>query len=156
MGWLKLLFNATNSDGTREAMRLSYRKARQQTANQGRESSHIAGLYSALASRNLGRGIPAPEPAVWGELSPFLLMSESVSVEALSEYIVYRERPWDANTAWLKREINTAFRSAPESDESRFGLAFAGIANKASWLDLLEDDVKSTFTKEMERRFHSK
>lgn len=156
MGWLKLLLNANNAEGTREAMRMAYNKHfRPAKQKAGGSSPHHVGLYGALGSRYAGRGQNIPEPALWGELSPFMLMEEDLSVEALAEYVLYQERPWDADTEWLKSEINKAFRSAPKTPESPITLALTGVINKVAWLDLLDKDVQHLLGGEIDRMLRS-
>lgn len=155
MGWLKLLLNAGNAEGCREAMRMSYKKhlrgARQGMVSDADTSPHYAGLYGALASRYKVLRMPMMEVVIWAELVPFLLMRETEAVEALAEYVVYKERPSEAKVSWLKKLINDALRTAPACAESPRTMAPMGMINQAAWCELLHPDIKSAIEDEAQR-----
>jgi tetratricopeptide (TPR) repeat protein len=130
------------ADGIREAMRDSYEK-HVRLAKEGKIPStdppHSVGLYGALCSRYRARGKPVVEVVLWGELAPFLLMKEDEAVEALAEYVVYKEMPNKARIAWLKELINSSIESC--KDNSRKVTAAIGLLNQVTWCSLLEPKV---------------
>lgn len=147
--WNKIFGGA---EGIREAMRESYenhvRAAREGTIPTGGDSPHTFGLYGALASRYLVRRIPSSEIAVLSELAPFHVMKETEAVEALAEYVVFCERPQDAQVTWLKAAINRALNSS--SDSSWLLMAGNGLANGAAWGALLEPSTMEAIEKAIE------
>ena len=155
MGWLKVLLNANNAEGVREAIRISYIK-HVRLASQGKiptadTSPHHVGLYGALSSRYKASGIQTNEVILWGELAPFLLMRESDSIEALAEYVVFKEKPQEAKEQWLKKAINDALRVPPASDESPRTFAPIGIINQVAWCNLLDADIENILEAEAEK-----
>lgn len=148
-----MLRNMGNPEGTREACRMSYRKhyrlAVQRSASPDLGSPHAIGLYGLLATRYQARGFPSPEPAVWAELSPFLLMEPQVAVEALAEYVVAQERgPEKARVGWLQQVISEALRKPPTSDDSPRQMAALAVINGVHWCFLLDDDVGRVLERE--------
>lgn len=136
MGFLKLLFNAGNAEGIREAMRMSYRKHRSQAHD------HQTSLYGSLASRNTVAGRPADELHVWGELSPFLVIEDAeVSLESLAEYAVLRERPFEAKLERLRFVLNAALRSAAPFSADIETFLSLGYRDRLPWTELLDSDV---------------
>lgn len=141
MGILTKLFGG--AEGCREAMCESYQK-HVQLARAGKitffdQSPHSLGLYGALGSRYRALGRPINEAIMWSELTPFLLMDQSDSVEALAEYALFQERPNEARTGWLKDRINLSFRS--HHDESVIAATSIALMNEVAWCDLLEPAV---------------
>ena len=109
MGILKLILNARNAVGIREAMLMSYRKHRRQGARSplSDDTPHQAGLFGAMASRMAVNKIPVTEEAVWFEILPFMLIEdEENAVEALAEYAVYVERTVDTKLEGLKEVVS--------------------------------------------------
>jgi len=153
MGWFNLFKNINSAEGAREAMRLSYKKhldlARQGKIPSAHNPCHT-GLYGALGSRYKMRGMPVTEIVLWSELVPFLLMKETEATEALAEYVVYQEKPEEANISWLKKLINTALRVAPSSEELLRSTASLGFLDQVAWCNLLDIDVKNRLEKESE------
>lgn len=136
MGLFSKLFGTT--DGRREAMRGSYEKHVRLAKEKNIDSPHIIGLYGALGTRYIARGMNVPEIVLWGELAPFLAMKNGEAIEALAEYIVYQEQPEDARKSWLRKVINKAIL-APENSHAS-GMAYSGLANNVSWCNLLNDE----------------
>jgi len=157
--WLKQLSSDANAaEGCRQAMRLSYKKhlhlAQKGKGPRDGTSPHIFGLYGALASRYITRGVsivPEVEVVIWGELVPFIRMSEKDAPEALAEYVVYQEIPGDARISWLKKLINEAFRMELDSEDFPIKAAIVGVINQVSWCDLLDPEIKKKIEKEAER-----
>lgn len=153
MGFLKFLRNLGGPDGTREAFRISYKK-HLRLASSGKVSPelgspHEVGLYGALASRYKTRLSLPPEPAIWAELSPFLLMEPSTAVEALAEYIVSEEwGPDHANVEWLQKVISDALRPPPASPDSFRCAAPLAVASGVTWCFLLDEDVGQILSEE--------
>jgi len=101
MGFIKLLLNANNEEGCREGMRLAYMK-HVKMANRGHISRdgttpHQVGLYGALFTRYVARGIPrniadSMEYNFWAELSPFMVLLDTAeALNTLIEYVLYQE-----------------------------------------------------------------
>lgn len=152
--WTKLFGGA---DGIRETMRESYDK-HIRLAQKGRVPStgtpHSIGLYGALGSRYQARGNPVMkdpgwEVLIWGELSPFMLMKETEAVEALAEYVVYKEFPQKARVTWLKKLINSSLRAC--KDDSKIAMAIAGLINQVAWCSLLEPETTKIIERAMEK-----
>jgi hypothetical protein len=64
------------------------------------------GMYGALSNRYQTAKISAHKEQVWLELLPFLNLGESVGVKALSEYIVFKETPEEADRVFLAECIH--------------------------------------------------
>ena len=111
---------------------------------------HWSGLYGALGTRYVGLGIPESPSmglALWAELAPFLLMEETDAVEALAEYIVYKEVPREAKTSWLRTLINDALCKVT-SEGWPSAMAPVSMIHQVEWFNLLDQDIKSTIEKE--------
>ena len=156
MGFLKDFFRDLKNpaEGIRNAMRLSYQKhCTLRISGHGPAddtSPHHLGLYGALASRYQARGTPMPEGIIWGELVPFLLMDEATSIEALAEYVVYKETPQEAKIECLTQFINESLRRKPSKDDVVRPMASYGFLNQVPWVELLEDDIVHTLQKDIE------
>src|SRR6056297_2597627 len=85
------------TDLIRKSMKKSYLKHVNLCTNGKIEgdSPHYCGLYGALFSRNFVAGLNTNEAAVVAELLPFFYMDETESIDALSDYAVYRELPYE-------------------------------------------------------------
>jgi len=141
MSFFKLLFNANNSEGCREAMRMSYRKHLNSARQKAEQNAHHIGLFGALGSRYRITGMYFNEAEVWGELTPFLFMDEADSIEALAEYAVYKEKrypDYDAKASWLKKLINEALEKGVR-DRKIFN---SDTISRFAWYDLVDFDVK--------------
>lgn len=142
MGVLKMLRNRNNAEGTRESIRMSYRK-HVNMARSGRlpavDAPHVIGLFGALASRYRVMGKESSEPSIYSELAPFLGMEESEGVEALAEYVVYQERPGEARLAWLREVINRSLYVP--GPHTRF--AIFGLMNHVTWSDWLGEKART-------------
>jgi hypothetical protein len=151
VGWLKFLKNIGNAESTRESIRLSYKKHSAGAAAAEHDTDrHSVGLYGALATRYRLMRRRVVEVEVWAELAPFLAMSVGRGVEALAEYIVYQERPNEARTSWLKKEINNALMLRG----AHLQFAVIAIANQVLWAHWLDAGTKrniDTAGTEMER-----
>ena len=152
--WTKLFGGA---DGIREVMRESYDK-HVRLSQRGEiplaDLPHSLGLYGALGSRYRARGKPVMEDIGWevlirGELSPFMLMKETEAVEALAEYVVYKELPQKARITWLKELINSSLRSC--KDDSKIAMATVGLINQVAWCSLLEPETMKIIERAMEK-----
>jgi hypothetical protein len=107
MGLFKFLKNFGSVEGTRESIRVSYKKHFVGAAKLAGDSSpHSVGLYGALATRRRLMGRFGSEVEVWAELAPFLSMAPDQAIDALAEYVVFLERPGEARTAWLRTLVN--------------------------------------------------
>ena len=118
---------------------------------------HIAGLYGALSTRYIAAKIPQLEPFLWIELTPFLLMDEKESINALAEYVSCSRNPEDKQEEWLKRVINNALRKIQSANEDRRAMAvMALIYPTIYWRILLNQDVKGILQNEFLKMFSSK
>lgn len=135
-----------NADGIRETTRDSYKKhVRMAESNpQTDDPIHWAGLYGAMASRYVASGNAQAEVYVWAELAPFLLMNNSVGLNSLCEYLVYKEQPDKANTSYIKEQINSSIRSG--KGQEILALAATCFMNKVAWLPWLEPDTTQILT----------
>lgn len=155
IGWLKSFIRSFTAEGCREAMRQSYRK-HYDLAQQGLaptdSSPHHAGLFGALGTRYKLRDVLArggiPDVVLWPELTPFLLMSQEDSVEALAEYVLWQERPAAARTEWLAQKINKALRTESTSEDSPRQAASYALINKLGWCELLDPENKKILSRE--------
>lgn len=152
MGLLKILL-IRRAEGCRKAIRLSYDKD-VRLAREGlipvdsNESLHTVGLYGSLGSRYEVSGESKSEVEIWAELGPFLLMNEAAALEALSEYVVYKEQPGETRMTWLKNLINDTFRMSSISERTiRF---VGGVINRVAWCDLLDSDILRTIEEEVQ------
>ena len=144
MGFLKLMFNVGNAEGIREAMRISYKKARKRASQGSLDSEfnpHISDLLGAMASRMVVRRIAVDPAVLWHEIAPFGVISdEEVAVEALAEYAVYVELPGDPKLAGLREAVNSWIRRTPP-DHEMLPLLTNPLAESCRWWGLLESDV---------------
>ena len=144
MGILKLMLNANNAEGIREAMRMAYKRHRRQTERGSLPSDfgpHMAGLLGAMGSRMAVNNLPITPVVLWHEVAPFALIGdEEVAVEALAEYAVYVERTVDTKLAGLRETLNWWLRNAPGDDEV-MKLITDQYALNCRWQGLLEEDV---------------
>lgn len=144
MGFLKLLFNANNAEGIREAMRMAYRKHRRAAERGDLKSDfspHVAALLGAMGSRMAVNNIPITPTGLWHEVAPFALIDDhEVAVEALAEYAVYVERTVDTKLEGLRETINLWLgRASPDDDLMK--LVRNPVARNCRWWDLLQPDV---------------
>lgn len=145
MGLWKLLKNTGNSEGIREAMRMSYDKhfnlATEGRIPGGGDDPHQTGLYGALASRLRLSGVqvgPATEPLIWVELLPFTVLDKATGREALAEYVVFKECPADARMDWLKGIIRKGIARVKQQEETE-AMMMVASANGVAWLSLCDD-----------------
>lgn len=136
MGIFTKLFGGT--EGIREAMRESYEKHYKlaQVHEFPGLTPHEAGLLGALGTRYKAWGKKVSEQLLWIELTPFLMMEERQAVEALAEYVVFKEYPKRARTLWLLRCLNSAIMSCEDTD--LVASIILGLAHEVPWVALLE------------------
>lgn len=152
MGIFDKLSNLFNSVGIRKAMRGSYEKHIHQIVNgvisvPDGTTIHQAALFGALGSRYRVRLKSFSEMGIWVELSPFMLMSEEDAIDALIEYVVYQERPKEANISWLSEIINDVLRKTHPSEDSPVAMASMAVINRVAWYSLLDSDIKNEIEK---------
>lgn len=144
MSWFRLLlFNGFPEAARRATRGLYYRHyklARRGSSKLLDMDAHYAGLSGALRAcyqRGILHHPPFADPL--SELAPFFLMSREASVEALAEYVLWRQRPSAAKRDWLAREINQALcvTTAPAAAASARSLAPLAFINGARWSNLL-------------------
>jgi len=138
MGVFKFLKNIGTAEGTRESIRFSYQKHKNNASTGAQDDPHSVGLYGALATRYRLLRQPASEEQIWVELLPFLVMPQSDSVKALAEYVVYLERPEAAEEVWLRSVINQSLSTV---DETRAQVVAMAIANRVPWAMFVGDVV---------------
>ena len=138
MGWWKLLTNLNNAEGTRESMRMAFDKGISRAGGDVKR-----GLFEALASRWKVGGVPInemTETMIWVELTPFLHLPRNEARTAIAEYVVYKERPAEANIAWLTQVVQRGCRLAKQhlaTDEYNGAVLFARD-HKYAWTLLLD------------------
>ena len=128
MGFMDALNKLTraDADGTRKAMRKTYRN-HLRSIEQGRlqipedDSPHQSALYGALGTRYMTLGFSADEMRsqeifLWLELMPFLYLEPSTAVEALAEYVVWKEpeTKHETKATWLYDQIREGVQKASE------------------------------------------
>lgn len=113
-------------------------RARQRFAAPG-VSAHWLGLCDALSSDYLSNGVLLPAPALWAELSPFLLVpDEDRAAGLLLEYVSYKVRADSADIELLGVEINRALHRLDVRDSRILGfLGDAMTVYRPAWLALL-------------------
>lgn len=138
MGILKVLLNANNATGIREAMRIAYKKASKHNfLFDVSDEMHRNGLFAALATRYLTYGVNINEIAITIELAPFYAMdSQEMAIDALSEYIVYKEKPIEARIDGLKVALKGAIDGC--SDSSIKMLIDMGIKANCPWIKIID------------------
>lgn len=147
MGFLKMFLNANNAEGIREAMKMTYKKASNHTfLYDVSEECHVNGMMLAMKTRYMTYGKDLPFEAIAIEISPFLLISsQETALDALSEYIVYKEKPIDAKLESLKEVLKNAIKSSKREDVLR--LVQTGIKANCPWSGLLDTKFKNSFLK---------
>lgn len=138
----------SSADGVRAAMRHSYHKHHKRAVEGHIQvpdgtSLHHGALFGALASRYRVTSTynDSMEPFLWLELAPFLEMTEQGSVDALAEYVVYRELPSESRTEWLGRLITNALMALGAKGMSMLRL---GEQAGAPWVQLVSrQDLES-------------
>ena len=124
----------------RSAVRHAYDEGR---AHAGRLVSemppHWWGLCDALSSHCLSRGQLLPEPSLWSELTPFLLMAgEDEAVSLLAEYAVFTANPAEADIERLGVQINCALHRVDIADDRVVSFLHDAMeVHRPGWLALL-------------------
>ncbi len=140
MGVWTTLFGGT--DRRRTIVRARYAKSVAVATKDHRESPyspHVIGLYSALGTCYATRRNKVTVQEILCELTPFLVMEEYESVEAVAEYAVFKEHAIDTQRTWLSNSINTALESL--TDDSYRRMATIGMLNHVAWCALLNADT---------------
>lgn len=106
MGFFKLLVNAGNEEGIREAIKMSYKRIAKTLMHSVPDELFQSAMYNALGSRYIVNNLQVNEMIIWLELLPFLRMTDQeIALNNLSEYIIYKEMPLKCNYEGLKREL---------------------------------------------------
>jgi hypothetical protein len=97
---------------------------------------HWLGLSAALSQRCLSADLLLTEPALWAELTPFLLIpSEHEAVAALAEYAVFRAHPVAADIERLGLAVNPALHRLDITDHRVVAfLDDAMVVYRPAWL----------------------
>ena len=144
MGLFKMLFNISNAEGIREAMRIAYRKQKR-LAESGKIDSefdpHTTAMLAAMASRMAVNKQLFSHIDLWYEVAPFLLIrDQEVSAEALAEYAVYVERTVDTKLAGLREALSSWVLRAKPGDR-HLKLTCAPRAELCRWQGLLTPEA---------------
>jgi len=126
------------AQGIRDAMTKSYHRHVAKFRGQvlpDDTSLHQVGLYGALATRYMVRFQPVLEVVLWAELVPFVNLNPDDGLEALAEYIVYKETPLDAKRDWLSDQIKKGLSLL--GDEEREAIEIVANMNKIVWMELV-------------------
>ena len=126
------------AQGIRDAMKRTYFKqvevARAQTLPSG-ASLHQIGLYGALASRYIAGAQQPFELMVWAELFPFMHLDADMALDALAEYIVFKEMPQKAERQWLEQVVQHGIGLWDQ--ESRDSHLMLARARNFAWANLV-------------------
>lgn len=151
--FFRRLFKAGTADGTREAMRQSYERhyeeiqADRMSVPPG-TTPHEAALYGMLASRYMtysgvsGDTIQGLEPLIWAELVPFVALPDDEGIEAVAEYVVWKEEETraDARLEWLRGQVEEGvdLARAQGRGEDVEAARNLGDGHRAPWVGLIE------------------
>ncbi len=123
--------------GIRDSIRKAYRK--HLTLYEGEPESgippHHSALHGALTLRYAASYRARPAALVWLELGPFLALAPESAVEALAEYVVYRERPKLADEPLLRRRVRDGLEALAQADREWF--LSAAQSYRFPWLRLV-------------------
>ena len=137
--WAKLFGGIESCRGKVRAAYARYVQVAKKEHGQSPYSPHVIGLYSALGTRYRAHGTTVNMEDLWCELTPFLVMEEQEAVEALAEYMVFKEHPGDTQVTWLRNSLNAAL--AGLCDDSYRRMATTGMRNHVAWCALLTADT---------------
>lgn len=134
------LVDSIAAGNCRNAVFDAYTEGRAHAARFGSQlPPHWWGLCDALSRHCLSHASLLPEPALWAELTPFLLVAdERASLDLLAEYAVYKACPAEANVERLGAEINPALHRLDVTDGRVVAfLDDAMVVYRPTWLALL-------------------
>ena len=117
-----------------------YKEGRSQTETMETDTPpHWWGLRDALNRQCLANRQILPTPALWAELTPFLLVpGEDRALALLAEYTVYKTYPAAADIEWLGQELNPALHRLDVTDDRVVAfLEDAMGLYRPAWLALL-------------------
>lgn len=144
VGFLKMLLNANNSEGIREAMRMSYKKMAGTILHSVSEEKYFAGMFNALYSRYMVNNQSPPENMVLLELKPFLVYEDQErGLRALSEYIVYKELPMECNIENLKHEMEYFIKKIKYNENDKEEYLNMMVDFGVPWVNLIENLISS-------------
>ena len=143
MGIISILLKGNSAEGTREAMKLCYKKASgHKFITEIQQEKHKYGMMMALKSRYMTFGKNVSEELLAIELSPFILIkSQEIAIDALCEYIVYKEKTIDAKIEGLKNVLNRTIKESRNEPWYNVVAACTQYGDKIPWMQLLEDNV---------------
>ncbi len=112
------------AQGIRDSIRKAYRKhlrmlEEEAGPEEGVEPHHVA-LHGALLLRYAAAYRAKPGALVWLELGPFLALDPEPALDALAEYVVFKERPRQARRDLLKARIREGLRLMTAEDQQFF------------------------------------
>lgn len=150
MGFLKILLKGNSADGIREAMKFTYKKeTRHKFLYDIAPEIHQKGLIVALQSRYRTFGIEQPLEMITNEISIFLMIpSQQTAIDALCEYVVYKEMPIDAKTDGLKRVLNETLKSEVQSLWHSTAYVASSVPEYIEWAKLIEDSLITKLEKQ--------
>lgn len=153
MGLWDVLRNINNAEGIREVVRRSYdenfnlvvKSGVAQTASKvgghplSETKRHFA-LFGVLEDYYLASGVKNAEKLIWAELLPFLYLDKQTAQRALTEYVVYKEMPVDAEISWLETVVQRGCQVAKSKKDKEAYSAWMPVAktNGMVWLLLFE------------------
>jgi hypothetical protein len=140
------LRDSLSASTCRSAARRAYEEGRLHAERLASEMpAHWWGLCDALSSHCLSCGHLLPEPALWSELTPFLLVtSDETAAALLAEYAVFNTRPAEADIERLGIEVNAALHRLDIADRRVVSfLRDAMEIHRPGWLALLSFETFS-------------
>lgn len=160
-GRLRSSSGIRSAEHTRNAMRKAYHDSLHRSQREGVPLSadslakgtgppeHVYGLFDALASRYWAAGVPRKEierraGSVFAELGPFFYLDRQDGIEALAEYVVWKEASEAPQTAgevrleWLREKIREGVMRAEEIDPSGWVSVVREHRSGPSWIRWME------------------
>ncbi len=126
------------AQGIRDSIRRAYKKHLRLFEEDPPEpgvSPHHASLHGALTLRYAASYRARPAGLVWLELGPIVGLEPEAGLRALSEYVVFRERPRLADQATLRDLLREGLQTLAPADRELF--LSAAQAYKFPWLCLV-------------------
>lgn len=129
------------AQGIRDSIHRTYRKHLRMFQEEGAPleegmTPHHASLHGALTMRYAASYRARPAAVVWLELAPFVELPPEEALQALAEYVVFRERPKLADLEILGSHIRRGLALLTEEDRRLFSSAAESYG--FPWLRLAE------------------
>ena len=113
------------AQGIRDAMTNAYRthvRALEGQAIPDGTSLHEAAMYGALATRYAAGSTPRPESMIWAELAPFVRLPPEEGLDALAEYVVFKEMRSFADVVMLSVCVRRGLSLLSGEERDTYGL----------------------------------